>query len=217
MQIILIYKKGKTIKSSELKWKSSLVSLSEVEESNKHEGCVIWLTGMSAAGKSTIAAELERSLFKMGCLCFVLDGDNIRTGLNKDLGFSEKDRKENIRRLAEVCKLFRTAGLITIASFISPFKNDRQFARELIDDGHFFEIYVKCSLEECIRRDPKGLYKKAMDGLIPDFTGISSPYEEPVAPELVIDTEQLNVVEAVNKIKAMLEDNQIVDEISLIC
>lgn len=192
-------------KATNIKWHRSKVTLEAIEERNGHDGCVVWLTGLSASGKSTIAVETELQLFKMGCHVRILDGDNVRHGLNKDLGFSAEDREENIRRISETSKLFRASGMIVIDAFISPFRKDRNHARELIDDGHFIEIFVKASLEECIKRDPKGIYKKALKGEIPNFTGISSPYEEPVNPEIVIDTEKLSVGEAAKTIVDFLK------------
>jgi len=185
-----------TTKSTNIKWHKSKVSLQEIEERNGHDGCVIWLTGLSASGKSTIAVEVERQLFDLGCYARILDGDNVRHGLNKDLGFSKQNREENIRRIAEVSKLFRATGMICINAFISPFQRDRDIARNLIDEGHFFEIYVKASIETCISRDPKGIYKKAISGEIKDFTGISSRYEQPVNPDLIINTEEGTVEES---------------------
>lgn len=156
----------------------------------------LWFTGLSGAGKSTLANEIEKRLVAMGKHTILLDGDNIRMGLNKNLGFKEADRVENIRRIAEVSKLMNDAGLIVLTAFISPYSRDRQNAREIIG-SEFVEIYVNTSLEECERRDAKGLYKKARAGEIPNFTGISSPYEAPQNPEITIDTEQMTVNEAV--------------------
>lgn len=187
-------------KATNIKWHLSQVTLEEIEQRNCHDGCVIWLTGLSASGKSTIAVETERMLFDMNCYVRILDGDNVRHGLNKNLGFSKQDREENIRRIAEVSKLFRASGMICINAFISPFKRDRDMARELINDGHFIEVYVKASLETCIERDPKGIYKKALAGEIAEFTGISSPYESPENPEIILDTEILDVKQSANKI-----------------
>lgn len=167
---------------------------------NGHRSCVLWLTGLSGSGKSTIAYELEKMLHSLGCRAYVLDGDNIRHGLNKDLGFSPNDRKENIRRIAEVAKLFVDAGCVAITSFISPYRDDRDMARSIFRNGDFIEIYVKCSLSECERRDPKGLYKKAKAGEISQFTGISAPYEPPIQYELVIETEGQTVNESVAQI-----------------
>ncbi|MFH1049578.1 MAG: adenylyl-sulfate kinase [bacterium] len=188
------------IKSTNVVWHQKKVSLEEIEKRNGHKGCVIWLTGLSAAGKSTIAVEAEKQLFDLGCHVCLLDGDNVRQGLNKNLGFSPEDREENIRRIAELSKLLRNSGLIVITAFISPYRKERNLGRSLVEEGHFFETYVKCSLDECINRDPKGLYKKALAGEIKEYTGISAPYEEPVNPELVLDTEILNVDECAKAI-----------------
>jgi len=196
-------------KATNIKWHQSKVSLNEIENRNGHDGCVIWFTGLSASGKSTIAVELERKLFDMGSNVRILDGDNVRHGLNKDLGFSKEDREENIRRIAEVSKLFRATGMICINAFISPFQKDRDIARDLIDEGHFFEVFVNASIEECIRRDPKGIYKKALTGEIKNFTGISSPYEAPAFPELVIDTEKNSVEECVDLLINFLKEKEI--------
>ncbi len=153
-----------------------------------HKGLVLWMTGLSGSGKSTLAVDLEKRLYSDKILSYRLDGDNIRHGLNSDLGFSEEDRYENIRRIAEVAKLFSDAGLVTIVSFITPLKKMRNLAQEIIGNN-FREIFVKCSISECIKRDPKGLYQKALTGEIKDFTGIDAPFEEPDNPFLRIDTE----------------------------
>ena len=150
---------------------------------------VVWLTGLSGSGKSTLASAVEKKLLEKGFKTFLLDGDLIRNGLNKDLGFSKEDRKENIRRIGEVCKLLNEAGLIVITAFISPFRSDREFVRSLIPSSDFAEVYVNSSLETCETRDVKGLYSKARKGLILEFTGISSPYEEPLNPELILHTD----------------------------
>jgi adenylyl-sulfate kinase len=163
------------------------------------QSSVIWLTGLSGSGKSTIANDLAEKLHKNGNLAYILDGDNIRLGLNKDLGFSEEDRKENIRRISEVAKLMSDAGLIVITAFISPFIEERQKAKEIIGDG-FCEVYVEASLDVCEERDPKGIYKRVRAGEIKNFTGISSPYEAPLAPDLNINTSDLSVTESSNKI-----------------
>ncbi|NLX76154.1 MAG: adenylyl-sulfate kinase [Clostridiaceae bacterium] len=160
------------------------------------KGLVVWLTGLSASGKSTIAVEAEKILNSMGKAVYRLDGDNIRFGLNSDLGFSERDRFENIRRIAEVCALFRDAGLIVIASFISPLVGMRQLAREK-NSENFIEVYVRADVETCMKRDPKGLYRRALSGEIKDFTGISAPYEEPANPELILDTQNNSLGECV--------------------
>jgi adenylylsulfate kinase (EC 2.7.1.25)/sulfate adenylyltransferase subunit 1 (EC 2.7.7.4) len=161
---------------------------------------VIWLTGLSGSGKSTIANALEQRLVQLGRHTMLLDGDNIRHGLNKDLGFTEADRIENIRRIGEVAKLMTEAGLVVITAFISPYRAEREMVRNLLPEDEFIEVHVSTSLEECERRDVKGLYKKARMGSIPNFTGISAPYEEPVSPSLVIDTELVAVEEAVDRI-----------------
>jgi adenylylsulfate kinase len=163
------------------------------------KGLVVWLTGLSASGKSTIAVEAEKVLVRMGKAVYRLDGDNIRFGLNSDLGFSEKDRFENIRRIAEVCALFRDAGLIVLASFISPLTSMRQMAREKAE-GSFLEVYVKANVKTCIERDPKGLYEKALKGEIREFTGISAAYEEPENPELVLDTDKNSLEDCVTRL-----------------
>jgi bifunctional enzyme CysN/CysC len=160
------------------------------ERRNAHKAAVLWLTGYSGSGKSTISRHLENKLFEAGYQTMLLDGDNIRHGLCRDLGFSGTDRSENIRRAGEVAKLFFESGHIVICSFISPFIRDRQFVRSLFPEKSFFEIYVQCDLEICKRRDPNGLYKKAMSGEISEFTGVSSPYEEPPAPEIVVKTDR---------------------------
>ena len=160
------------------------------------KGVAVWMTGLSASGKSTIAVETEKILIGMGKAVYRIDGDNLRHGLNSDLGFSEKDRFENIRRAAEVCALFVDAGLIVLASFISPLASMRSLAREKTGDS-FIEVYVKADVETCEKRDPKGLYKKARAGEIPDFTGVTAPYEVPRSPDLVLDTERYSIEECV--------------------
>ncbi len=165
----------------------------------------IWLTGLSGAGKSTIANALEVALTENGRHTYLLDGDNVRQGLCKDLGFSDKDREENIRRIAEVARLFVDAGLIVITAFISPFRADRETARAIIGEGEFIEVFIDTPLPECERRDPKGLYSKARAGLIPNFTGIDSAYEAPLQPEIRLDTVQSDLVSCVKKILDYLE------------
>ncbi|NRY60055.1 adenylyl-sulfate kinase [Clostridium beijerinckii] len=173
----------------------------------KQKGLVIWFTGLSGSGKSTIAVELEKELTRLGKLVYRLDGDNIRLGLCSDLGFSEDDRNENIRRITEVAVLFRDAGIITLVSFISPFEFMREVARERLGKDAFVEVYVKASMNACIKRDPKGMYKKAIEGQIKDFTGISSVYEVPENPDIVIDTELLTVEESVRIIYENIKKN----------
>src|ERR1019366_4866179 len=176
------------------------VSGRERAERFGHSGAVVWLTGLSGAGKSTIAMLLERRLFDAGYATFVLDGDNVRRGLNVNLGFSPEDRQENIRRVGEVAALFAEAGMVCITAFISPYRDDRHRARAAVESGYFLEIYVKADLAACEARDPKGLYLKARQGKLKDFTGIDSPYEEPAAAELVVDTTQDDAVTCVEKI-----------------
>ncbi|KUR60143.1 adenylyl-sulfate kinase [Bacillus safensis] len=173
-------------------WHDASITKKEYQQKNKHKSGIIWLTGLSGSGKSTIANAAARELFEQGYQVTVLDGDNVRHGLNKDLGFSDDDRKENIRRIGEVAKLFVEQGTIVITAFISPFQEDRHIVRQLVEDGEFHEVFVKCDLNVCEERDPKGLYKKARNGEIPFFTGIDSPYEEPAEPELVLDTGELS-------------------------
>ncbi len=168
-------------------------------------GCLVWLTGLSGSGKSTIAFELERLLIERNQAAYVLDGDNIRHGLNANLGFSSEDRTENIRRIAEVGKLFADAGLITITAFISPFRSDRDSARRLLADDDFVEVWINTSIEACEKRDPKGLYKKARAGEIANFTGIDSPYEPPTSPELMIENDHGTPREAADRILKLLE------------
>lgn len=176
--------------STNITWHAGAVSRADRESLLNQRGVTVWLTGLSAAGKSTIACILEKMLIDRGRLAYRLDGDNIRHGLNKNLSFSADDRAENIRRIGEVAKLFTDAGVIVIASFISPYRRDRDAVRALLAPGGFVEVYVKVSVEAAAKRDPKGLYKKAMAGEIKGFTGIDDPYEEPEKPELVIETEQ---------------------------
>ena len=176
-----------------LVWHAHKVTRDERAAQKKQKPCIIWLTGLSGSGKSTLANALEGEIQRTGHHSYLLDGDNIRLGLNKDLGFSDQDRVENIRRIGEVAKLFADAGLIAITAFISPFRADRDMVRSLVAPGEFIEVFVKAPLEVCEQRDPKGMYKKARAGVIKQFTGIDSPYEEPLKPELVIDTAQLNL------------------------
>jgi adenylylsulfate kinase len=174
----------------------------------QHKSMMVWLTGLSGSGKSTIASELEKRRFELDQRTYVLDGDNVRMGLCKDLGFSADDREENIRRIGEVAKLFVDAGIVVITAFISPYLKDRDNVREIMEEGEFVEVHVKCSLEECEKRDPKGLYKKARAGEIKNFTGIDDPYEEPQNPELVVETDKHTVDECVDQILAYLEENK---------
>ena len=196
-------------KSTNITWHETGLTKEDRAERNGHRGVVIWLTGLSGSGKSTIAVETQAQLFEMGCQTFILDGDNIRHGLNKDLGFSPEDREENIRRIGEVAKLFADAGMIVLTSFISPYRKDRDRARALLNPGDFIEIYVNAPIEVCEDRDPKGLYKKARTGEIPEFTGISAPYEPPVRPELEIRTDSLSVNESAKRIIDYLKKKRV--------
>jgi adenylylsulfate kinase len=191
-------------------WHERLVSRHERNLLNKHKSGVVWFTGLSAAGKSTIAHHLEKDLFERGIRAYVLDGDNVRHGINSNLGFSREDRKENLRRIAEVSKLYVDAGIVVLAAFISPYREDRAYIKEIVGPEDFFEVYIKCSLNVCENRDPKGLYKKARAGLIKNYTGIDAPYEEPLAADLEIDTEVLDVDSSVGKILTFLDQRKFI-------
>ncbi|WP_338708243.1 adenylyl-sulfate kinase [Paenibacillus amylolyticus] len=186
-------------------WQSSSINRQDREKHNRHHSRAIWFTGLSGAGKSSLAFALEQYLYDQGVRCYVLDGDNIRHGLNRDLGFTAGDRQENLRRIGEVSKLMVDAGLFVLSAFISPHEQDREMVRQLFEPDDFIEIYVRCSIQECERRDPKGLYKKARNGDIPHFTGISAPYDVPKSPSFIIDTEQWSIEEAVQEIVQHLE------------
>lgn len=186
--------------SQDVSWHRSNVEATDRSRLLRQQPATVWLTGLSGAGKSTIAFELERQLMARAQLTFVMDGDNIRHGLSRDLGFSPADRSENIRRIAEVAKLFNDAGLIVITSFISPYRQDRQMAREIIGKERFIETHLCTDLSVCEVRDPKGLYKKVREGGIAEFTGISAPYEAPEVPEVRIDTGCMSVEESVAQI-----------------
>jgi len=192
-------------KSTNITWHEGHVGRRDREALLGQCGATLWLTGLSASGKSTIAVASERALVERGHLAYVLDGDNVRHGLNKNLGFSPADRTENIRRIAEVAKLFTDCGVLVLTSFISPYRSDRDAARALFPAGDFVEVFVDASLETCEGRDPKGLYKQARAGKIPEFTGISAPYEAPEKAELVLDTSKQSVEESVNALVAYLE------------
>lgn len=181
-----------------------MLSRQDKEELLKQHSVMIWFTGLSGSGKSTIAIALERELHKRGLLCRILDGDNIRSGINNNLGFTEADRIENIRRIAEVSKLFADTGIITIAAFISPSNDIREMAANIIGKDDFLEVYVSTPIEECERRDVKGLYAKARRGEIKDFTGISAPFEAPAHPALTLDTSALSLEESVNKLLELI-------------
>jgi len=196
-------------KSTNITWHASHVSREEREKLIGQQGCTIWLTGLSGSGKSTVAVAVERLLSDRGRLVYILDGDNIRHGLNKNLGFSPEDRTENIRRIGEVAKLFTDAGIIVLTAFVSPYRADRDAVRELLETGDFIEVHVAASLETCEERDTKGLYQKARAGEIPEFTGISAPYEEPEKAELVLDTNGKTVEESAMELIGYLEENGI--------
>ena len=180
-------------------WHAASVTRARREVLNGHRAAVVWFTGLSGAGKSTIAHATEERLFRLGCRTFVLDGDNIRHGLCSDLGFSAEDRRENLRRIGEVVKLLTEAGMISLAAFVSPFRQDRERVRSRLPHGDFLEVYCKCSLETCEQRDTKGLYRRARAGEVAEFTGISSPYEEPLNPDLVLDTDRLDIERCVDQ------------------
>jgi len=191
-------------------WHHATITRQKREQQHQHKSVVIWFTGLSGSGKSTLAHALEDRLHAMNCSTYVLDGDNIRHGLCGDLTFSEEDRKENIRRISNVAKLFLDAGVIVLTAFISPFKADRKIARSIMQHGDFVEIYCNASIETCESRDVKGLYKKARSGEIPHFTGISSPYEAPEKPELEIKTDKLSLEDSVDLLVKQLKKRGIV-------
>jgi len=192
-------------KATNIKWHHGKITKDDRVNLMKQKGVTIWLTGLSGSGKSTIAVELEHALLENKHLAYILDGDNIRHGLNKNLGFSPEDRTENIRRIGEVAKLFTDANMIAITAFISPYRQDRDNVRKLLKDGEFIEIYIKCPIEVCEQRDTKGLYKKARAGEVKEFTGISAPYEEPLHPELTVDTSKMTVDESTRAVLNYLE------------
>ncbi len=182
----------------------SSVSIADRHLLNGHSGGLLWFTGLSGSGKSTLAHAVEEKLHSLCVRSYVLDGDNIRTGLNKDLGLSPEDRKENIRRIAETAKLMADAGLLVFAAFIAPYKQSREYVRKLMAGRPYYEVYVKCSVEVCAKRDPKGLYKKARSGEITNMTGISAPYEEPEHPSLIIETDKLGLQQCVDEVIGFL-------------
>jgi adenylylsulfate kinase len=198
------------VKSTNITWHETTITKRSRLAQSGHGSCALWFTGLSGSGKSTIANAVSTELFRLGINEYVLDGDNIRHGLNKDLGFSEYDRTENIRRIGEVAKLFVDSGKVVTTAFISPFRSDREQVRALFEEGEFFEIFVFCPLDVCEQRDPKQLYQKARRGEIKDFTGIDSPYEEPKYPEIVIRTDQVSVEEAVEQVINYLRENKII-------
>ena len=199
-------------KATNIVWHEDDIKKEDRERVNNQRGVCIWFTGLSGSGKSTLAIEVQNILFEKGFRTYVLDGDNIRHGLNKDLGFSPEDRTENIRRIGEVAHLFVDAAIITMTAFISPYCEDRKKAREIMANGEFVEVYVECDLAICEERDPKGLYKKARAGEILQFTGISAPYEAPETPELVVDTgKETDVKKNAQKVVEYLEANKYIN------
>ena len=196
-------------KSKNITWSAGVVSYQDRILRNDHKGAILWFTGLSASGKSTLSRLVEKELFVRGCNTYILDGDNIRHGLNSDLAFTPEERVENIRRIGEVAKLMMDAGVISLTAFISPYRADRRRCRQIVPPGSFIEIFCQCSLLECESLDPKGLYKRARIGKIPEFTGISAPYEEPETPEIIVDTEHHTPEECVQKIVEYLEKNRI--------
>ncbi|MBI3768599.1 MAG: adenylyl-sulfate kinase [Deltaproteobacteria bacterium] len=197
-------------KATNIVWHQGAVTRADREQMNGHKGCTVWLTGLSGSGKSTIAVDLEKRLWERGVRAYVLDGDNVRHGLNKNLGFSPADRTENIRRIGEVAKLFAEAGVVALTAFISPYRADRDQVRALMQPGDFIEVHVDCPVEVCEQRDVKGLYKKARAGEIKEFTGISAPYEAPLTPELTIRTSEQSVETSARQILQYLEEKGVV-------
>ncbi len=201
---------GETPKATNIVWHEASVTREAISAKRGHRSAILWFTGLSGSGKSTLANAVNSALYENGLSSYVLDGDNIRHGLCKDLGFSDSDREENIRRIGEVAKLFLDAGVIVLTAFVSPFRADRAKARALVDKGDFVEIHCAADLNICENRDPKGLYVKARAGQIKDFTGISSPYEEPESPELKIDTGLMDLDESVKIILRELDSMKII-------
>jgi adenylylsulfate kinase len=199
------------MRSTNIKWHEGDIDRSKRETLLDQKGVCLWFTGLSGSGKSTLAAAVEKELYERGHLCYVLDGDNVRHGLNGDLGFSDEDRKENIRRIGEVSKLFVDAGLITLTAFISPFKTDRQAIRDKLETDQFIEVFVDCPLDICEQRDVKGLYAKARKREITAFTGISSPYEAPEHPEIVVNTGEQNLETSTKIVIDYLINNHVIE------
>jgi adenylylsulfate kinase len=196
-------------KNNNVVWHNPHVTRRDRERLNGHRSVCVWFTGLPSSGKSTIGHALERRLYELGCRTFVFDGDNVRHGLCSDLGFSRQDRAENIRRIGEMIKLFLEAGVIAITAFVSPFKEDREKVKRLVGGENFIEVYCRCPVEVCEKRDKKGHYQKARRGEIKEFTGISSPYEEPENPDIILDTKELSVEESVNRIMDILFKREI--------
>ena len=199
-------------KSTNTVWHNATVTRERREKLNGHKSAILWFTGLSGSGKSTVAHSVEEALHQLGCKTFVFDGDNVRHGLCNDLGFSDDDRKENLRRIGEMVKLFLDAGTISLTAFISPFREDREKIRSMVPDGSFIEIYCSCPISKCEERDVKGLYKKARAGDIPNFTGISSPYEEPLNPEVTVNTDgSISIEHTVEQILEALYVNGVLE------
>ncbi len=198
-----------------LYWHKHSVTTEDRWKSYGYRSCALWFTGLSAAGKSTLANALSKELHMIGVKNYVLDGDNIRHGLNKNLGFNPDDRKENIRRIGEVAKLFVDAGLMVMAAFISPYREDRDNVRRLLENGRFIEVFVKCPVSECEKRDPKGIYKKAKSGEIKEFTGISAPYEEPENPEIILRSDEMSLDECVRNLLKYLSENEYIQYLNI--
>jgi adenylylsulfate kinase len=199
-------------KATNITWHHANLNAADRENLNGHKGFVLWFTGLSGSGKSTLAHAVESLLFERGCRTYVLDGDNIRHGLNKDLGFSPEDRVENIRRIGEVAHLFADAGLVAMTAFISPYAADRKLARDMNAQGRFIEVYCQCALDVCEERDPKGLYKKARAGEIKEFTGIDAPYEAPDAPELAVNTGAESLEASAGRVVAYLQEKGLIPQ-----
>lgn len=197
-------------KSPDVVWQNTDINKERRNKLNRHESAILWFTGLSGSGKSTIANELEKILHELSIRTFILDGDNIRHGLSKDLGFSDNDRKENIRRIGEVAKLFVDSGTMTLTTFISPFREERASVRHLMNKKEFIEIFVKCDLSVCEQRDVKGLYKKARSGEIKKFTGIDSPYEEPENADIIVDTSSMSTRQCVKRILDYMMVNEFI-------
>ena len=199
------------MKSTNTVWHNATVTRGRRENQNSHKGVAIWFTGLSGSGKSTLAHTVEEALHQMGCRTYVFDGDNVRHGLCADLGFSAKDRSENIRRIGEMVRLFVDAGVIALTAFISPFRKDRDLVRQRVTAEDFIEVYCRCPIEICEQRDVKGLYKRARAGEIPEFTGISSPYEEPSDAELILDTGTTPLVDCVEQLLRLLGERGVIN------
>lgn len=200
----------KSPKENNLTWHNGYLTREDRERLHGHKGAVIWFTGLSASGKSTIALHVEKRLYQKRCSTYVFDGDNVRHGLCGDLGFSPEDRTENIRRIAEMTKLYVDAGIIAITAFISPYRKDRAWIRQLVGETRYIEIYVECPVEVCAERDQKGLYEKAMAGEIPHFTGISAPYEPPDHPAMIVHSDKEDASAAAGRVLRLIKTRQII-------